>query len=135
MGANLTTLRDSKGSKNDADFCQLHLSAVFNEAYVQSVCDDLPEYALLAHPDDKAKDKANDTQGSADTLRAVKLNKLMAILSPNLPESDAQHDTDAWVMNDAASKKSAFVHNNRNRLRLLLRVYQVRLALFISFVV
>jgi len=135
MGANLTTLRESKGSKNDADFCQLHLSAVFNEAYVQSVCDDLPEYALLAHPDDKAKDKTSDVQGSVDTLQAVKLDKLMAILSPSLPESDNQQDTDAWVTNDTANKKSAFTHNNRNRLRLLLRVYQVRLSVFISILV
>ncbi len=133
MGANLTTLRESKGSKNDADFCQLHLSAVFNDAYVQSVCDDLPEYALLAHPDDKAKDKTSDTKGSVDTLQAVKLDKLMAILSPSMPENDNQPDTDAWVTNDTANKKSAFVHNNRNRLRLLLRVYQVCLAILISF--
>lgn len=129
MGASLTTLKDSKSSKSDADYSQLHLSAVFNDAYVQSVSEELPEYSLLALQGGKGPDKTENTQSCADTSQAAKFEKLMTILSPSLSESSAQQETESWVVNDTANRKSAFVFNNRNRLRLLLRVYQVYITI------
>ena len=124
MGANLTTLKDSKTSKSDADYCQLHLSAVFNDAYVQSICDELPEYAMLASPSDKLQVTPSVDQGPHDAAQAVKLQKLMTILAPTSSKANSQ-ETEPSSAHDAVNRKSSFAANNHNRLRLLLRMYQV----------
>jgi len=124
MGANLTTLKESKSSKSDADYCQLHLSAVFNDAYVQSICDELPEYAMLAPPSNKPQTPALADQGPTDTAQAVKLQKLMTILAPTSINAKDQ-ESEASSAQDAVNRKSSFAANNHNRLRLLLRMYQV----------
>lgn len=126
MGGNISSVGATKADKDDSDYCQLHLSAVFNEAYVSSILDQLPEYT----PSPKSTKGSDIPEGSVkdgDNAHALKFKKLMTILAPTLKLDDRDINAASWSLYKAQADKSAFESNNAKRIRLLLRIYQVAL--------
>lgn len=123
MGASVSSA-GSKPDKGDADYCQLNLSAIFNDAYVNSVFDQLPVFEITA---DTNKDSADlsTSQSDVESAQDIKFKKLMTIIGPDGLSDDAKGGSQ-WNIGPSSQEKSAFRENSQKRLRLLLRIYQVR---------
>ena len=114
---------NNKQDKPDAEYSQLHLSAVFNEAFVSGVFEQLPEYLTdLSALEDEA---FGDSAVKKDSDDLCRLKKIMTILGPSSKE---ENDVDQWSIGGTA-EKSLFASNNKKRVRLLLRIYQVKILL------
>lgn len=126
MGASVSSA-GSYPDKGDADYCQLNLSAIFNDAYVNSVFEQLPVFEITASND---KDSADLPRSHADVESAqdIKFKKLIAIIGSDGLNDNAKGGS-KWIIGPQTEGKSAFEERNRKRLRLLLRIYQVSACL------
>ena len=129
MGASVSN-SGTKPDKSDSDYCQLHLSAVFNEVYVNTIYDQLPVYVSTG-PSSVPDDHKSSTIEEAASTQLIKLKKVMAILGP-IVYNDNGEQTAREV--GTSSEKSAFAENNGKRMRLLLRIYQVINVLLLSVI-
>lgn len=129
MGATVSSA-GAKPDKSDVDYCQLHLSAIFNEAYVNSVYDQLPVFEATA--ENVTRSSAEDVTSGEEIESAynIKFKKIISILSPyGLSDGD---EGSGWNLGSVVTEKSSFEENNKKRMRLLLRIYQVFDKIFIS---
>jgi hypothetical protein len=122
MGATTSKSNGTKLDNTDADYYQLHLSAIFSDIYVESVQDQLPQFSSTAA---SPPDAAVSTAADSDFVTQQRFKKIMAIMSPTDLTSGSAN---CWDLGPVASG-SAFKENNRKRMRLLLRIYQVGIIL------
>jgi hypothetical protein len=124
MGAAASKSNGVKLDNTDADYYQLHLSAIFSDIYVESVQDQLPLFinTIAAQPD-TAKSTADDIDFAAQQ----RFKKIMAIMSPTALTSGG--GANSWDLGPVGGG-SAFKESNRKRMRFLLRIYQVCLTTF-----
>jgi hypothetical protein len=128
MGATVSSA-GSKPDKVDADYYQLHLSAVFNDAYVNAVYDQLPIFEHSNLNEESADQSTN--KSDVETAQDERFKRVMAILGPSEINGDTKHGL-GWNIGSGAREQSSFAENNKKRMRLLLRIYQVYTKLYLS---
>eukprot|EP01041_Mallomonas_annulata_P000210 gene210-379_t len=115
MGNVLETPKSGDVHHDDSSWLGTHHSAIFNEAYVASVYEDLPKF------EDTEVDK-NDTEVTNSAItEVVKIVRLMEIFSKS--SGGVSCAEDFQILNNEELEKSPFSIINRMRARLLQRIH------------
>ncbi len=117
-------------SKVDLDFdkeiLNLQTSALFNDGFVSSMVEKVPNYGytdLAEVPSTDSKPESNEEAKTND--HEQRLEKFMTIFSPNLSSCSKVEDFPILSV-DKSLANSGFSTMSRRRSRLLIRLFQVK---------